>query len=147
MQSVRTVHWSFTNHKDKISFQVSKRIRELHWFFAFMKDQCRKLVLSSEWIRRKLKQCAIVSLAFSLAFIKKFDFCDLSSHHWHLASFSFVIISKKSNNNKNNNNNNKNKNLAVDFPWGSSTCPLSPGRIGIRNVGFCEGRKTERNRT
>ena len=45
------------------------------------------------------------------------------------------------------NNNNNNGNLAVDFPWGSSTRPLSPGRIGIRNVGFCEGRKTDKTRT
>ena len=105
MQLVRTVHWSFTNQNDKISIQVSKRILELHWFFAFLRDRCRKLVLSSEWIRRKLKRCATVSLAFSLAFIKSLIF-DLSSHHRHLTSFSFVIISSNNNNNNINNNNN-----------------------------------------
>lgn len=33
-------------------------------------------------------------------------------------------------------------NLAIDIPLGGSPCPLFPGWIGIRNVGFCRGRKT-----
>ena len=41
----------------------------------------------------------------------------------------------------NNNNNNNNGNLVVDFPRGNSTCPLSPGRRGIRNVDFVKGGK------
>ena len=42
----------------------------------------------------------------------------------------------------NNDDDDNNNNLAVHDPWGDSFCPLFPGQIGIRNVGFCGGRKT-----
>ena len=41
------------------------------------------------------------------------------------------------------NDNHSNSNLAVDIPLDGSSCPLFPGRIGIWNVSFCGGRRTD----